>query len=168
MDIFSPHRDCGSSDGRVAPIFRRFMLVSLLAMLSPLEAGATLGGTESSVGADQTHMHARREKKDGSGYSVHEITLPSATAVREFVSAASGQVFAVAWQGPFMPDLKQVLGDHFDDFVESARRVPHASGSLSVRKPELVIHSGGHMRAFSGMAYLPGQLPEGFDIEDIR
>nr|WP_256734912.1 DUF2844 domain-containing protein [Variovorax sp. dw_954] len=137
-------------------------------MLSPLEAGATLGGTESSVGADQTHMHARREKKDGSGYSVHEITLPSATAVREFVSAASGQVFAVAWQGPFMPDLKQVLGDHFDDFVESARRVPHASGSLSVRKPELVIHSGGHMRAFSGMAYLPGQLPEGFDIEDIR
>jgi len=88
--------------------------------------------------------------------------------VREYVSSASGQVFAVTWQGPFMPDLKQVLGDHFATFVESTGQERIGRGHALVSRPEVVIHSGGHMRSFTGKAYLPGQLPEGVRIEDIR
>lgn len=150
------------------PAVRRLMLLALLATLLPLEAGATLGGSASSAETDQARMHARREVTAGTAYSVHEITTPAGTVVREFVSSATGQVFAVTWQGPFMPDLKQVLGEHFDTFVESASKANHGRGSVSVRKPEVVIHSGGHMRAFTGMAYLPGQLPEGVRVEDIH
>ena len=84
------------------------------------------------------------------------------------MSPVTGQVFAVAWHGPFMPDLKQVLGAHFDTFVETAGTQRHSRGNVLVSKPEVVIHSGGHMRAFSGLAYLPGQVPQGVRLEDIR
>jgi hypothetical protein len=151
---------------RIHRLCRPFALV--LAVALPLEAGAALGGAASSVEADQAHMNARRQVAAGSAYSVHEITTPAGTVIREFVSSASGQVFAVAWQGPFMPDLKQLLGAHFDTWVASTSNQRHGRGSTTVRKPEVVIHSGGHMRAFSGSAYLPGQLPQGVSIDEIR
>lgn len=147
---------------------RRLMLVSLLATLLPLEAGAALGEAAPSVDVDQARLHASHKVAAGTTYSVHEITTPSGTVVREFVSSATGQVFAVAWNGPFKPDLKQLLGAHFDTFIESAGKAPHGRGGVSVRQPDVVIHSGGHMRAFTGMAYLPGQIPEGFQVEDIH
>jgi hypothetical protein len=150
------------------PAIRGMGYVLLLAAMLPLEAVAALGGPASSVETDQTRMKAMREVKAGSAYSVHEITTPTGTVVREFVSSATGQVFAVTWQGPFMPDLKQVLGDHFATFVEGAGNTRIGRSNALVTRPEVVIHSGGHMRAFAGKAYLPGQLPEGVHIEDIR
>lgn len=142
--------------------------VLLLAALLPLEASAALGGPASTVAADQQRMKAMREVKAATAYSVHEITTPTGTVVREFVSSATGKVFAVTWQGPFMPDLKQVLGDHFDTFVQSTGGERIARSNALVQKPGVVIHSSGHMRAFSGKAYLPDQLPEGVRVEDIR
>jgi hypothetical protein len=150
------------------PTVRELGFVLLLAALLPLKAVAALGGPASSVETDQTHMKAMREVKTGTAYTVHEITTPSGTVLREFVSSASGQVFAVTWQGPFMPDLKQVLGDHFATFVEAAGKERIGRGNASVNRPEVVIHSGGHMRAFEGKAYLPGQLPQGVSLEDIH
>lgn len=150
------------------PIVCRIGFVLWLAALLPFEAVAALGGSASSVATDQTHMKATREVKAGPAYTVHEITTPAGTVVREFVSPASGQVFAVTWQGPFMPDLKQVLGDHFATFAEAAGKGRIGRGNALVSRPEVVIHSGGHMRAFEGKAYLPGQLPEGVRLEDIR
>ncbi|VTU20915.1 MULTISPECIES: DUF2844 domain-containing protein [unclassified Variovorax] len=146
----------------------RIVLVLLLAALAPLQANAALGGLVSSVEADQIHMHAARKVTAAGAYTVHEITLPSGTAVREFVSSATGQVFAVAWHGPFMPDLKQVLGDQFDTFVQAAGSAGLRRSNVLVNRPGLVVHSGGHMRAFFGKAYLPGQLPAGVHVEDIR
>jgi hypothetical protein len=143
-------------------------LILFLAALVPLEAAAALGGPASSVAADQAHMKAMREEKAGSAYTVHEITTPSGTMVREFVSSATGQVFAVTWQGPFMPDLRQVLGDHFATLVDATGKERIGRSNAVVNRPEVVIHSGGHMRAFAGKAYLPGQLPEGVSVEDIR
>jgi hypothetical protein len=146
---------------------RAILFLPLLLSL-PLPAGAALGGPASSVEADRAHMQAERKTSAGQRYTIHEISTPSGTVVREFVSTLTGTVFAVAWQGPFMPDLQQVLGDHFKTFAEATEGAGPARGSVSVHRPEVVIHSGGHMRAFSGMAYLPGQIPEGVQIEDIR
>jgi hypothetical protein len=150
------------------PTVRGIGFVLLLAALVPLEAAAALGGPASSVAADQTHMKAMREVKASPAYTVHEITTPTGTVVREFVSPASGKVFAVTWQGPFMPDLQQVLGDHFATFVAAAGKERIGRSNASVNRPEVVIHSGGHMRAFEGKAYLPDQLPEGVHLDDIR
>jgi len=144
---------------------RAILLLSLLLSLPP-SAGAALGGPASSVEDDRAHMQAERKSTAAQRYAVHEITTPSGTVVREFVSPDTGKVFAVTWHGPFMPDLRQVLGDHFATFAEGTAGA--ARRAASVRTPEVVIHSAGHMRAFSGMAYLPGQIPRDVQIEDIR
>jgi len=140
----------------------------LLAALPLTQADAALGDLAPSVAADQAHMQGTRKVTPGAAYSVHEITVPSGTRVREFVSSATGRVFALAWQGPYMPDLKQLLGDQYDSFVEGARNGGARRSNVRVSQPGLVVHSTGHMRAFSGRAYLPDQLPAGVRIEDIQ
>ena len=100
------------------------------------------------------------------GYTVHEIQSPTGTSVREFVGA-DGIVFAVAWQGPFVPSLRQLLGSYFPTLVQAARaQGPHRAGlrTLLVHTPELVVETGGHMRALFGRAYIPDRVPQ--DMEE--
>lgn len=101
-------------------------------------------------------------------YRVSESVLASGTTVREYIGA-NGMVFAVSWNGPFLPDLKNLLGKHFDTMRNEAARVPRAGHSqLRVVRPELSIYSGGHMRAFIGRAWLVSEFPVGFKQEDIQ
>ena len=141
-------------------------LLTLLFVLS-VPAAATLGGGAASIAADQAQMKATRRILSAAQYTVHEIRTPSGTVVREYVSA-QGQVFAVAWQGPLMPDLRQLLGGYFADYTAAARSKRAGRGSLRVRQPGLVLHSGGHMRAFAGQAYIPQLLPAGMAVDAIR
>jgi len=104
-----------------------------------------------------------------SSYSVHEIQAASGTVVREYVSS-SGKVFAVAWQGPWRPDLRQLLGSYFDQYQQAvkARSARAARSPLHFEQAGLVVHSEGHLRAFVGRAYLPELLPSDIKIEAIR
>ena len=132
----------------------------------PLAAHATLGENVSSVNNDGAHMHAvARTASTQSAYSVHAITLPSGTLVREYVTA-NGIVFGVAWEGPTLPDLKTVLGTSFDTYV--AASAAQRNTPLAVSGADLVVYSGGHLRAFSGYAYLPRALPAGVGPGVIR
>jgi hypothetical protein len=90
--------------------------------------------------------------------------------VREFVSP-SGKVFAVAWQGPSIPDLRQVLGTYFAQYAEAAqaaqkKRAGH--GPLMIRESDLVAELSGHQRAFAGRAYVPQLVPLGMQPDAIR
>lgn len=103
-----------------------------------------------------------------SNYVMRDTTLATGTLVREYVSA-SGVVFAVTWDGPFLPDLKALLGKHFDTIVAESARMPRAGRShMDINRPEVVIYSGGHMRAFEGSAWIPAELPAGFTADDLR
>lgn len=94
--------------------------------------------------------------------------LESGTTVHEYVGA-NGAVFAVSWSGPYVPDLKELLGVHFDAMVEHANKSARAGRSqLVLKRSDLVIVSGGHMGAFQGRAWLPAQLPAGFTPGDIK
>jgi hypothetical protein len=143
----------------------------LVLLASPSAAFATLGGDVTTVTTDQTQMQATRHVASVGPYTVHDITLPSGTAVREYVGP-SGTVFGVAWQGPFMPDLAQLFGGYFNEFVAGANAVHAAHGAhrgpLSVSQADLVVQSTGRMRAFIGRAYLPQQVPAGVSIDDIK
>lgn len=104
------------------------------------------------------------------GYTVHEIRLPGGTRVREYVSVG-GTVFGLAWQGPFRPDLQQLLGPYFDQFQKAAQVAKSkraGRGPLLVDTPGLVVHMGGHPRAFVGRAYVPGLLPSDFSVDEIQ
>ena len=84
--------------------------------------------------------------------------------VREYVDG-SGNVFAVGWDGPVLPDFERLLGSHFAAYqaaMQTARR------GVGIHSADLVLESGGMMRAFTGRAYLPSRLPSGFNAQDIR
>lgn len=135
-------------------------------------AQATLGGDSASVDADRLHMKvaraARQNIPTNGSYTVHETTLPSGTLVREYVSNA-GVVFAVTWSGPFIPDLRQLLGLHFDTMVARQSAQSNAGHRFySQREADLVIESGGHQGNFVGRAYLKSAIPAGVNEQEIQ
>ncbi len=136
-----------------------------------LPALAALGGQVDSVQADGTHLKAQlRAGAQGAGYSVEQLQLPSGTVVSEYV-AASGTVFAVSWHGPLMPNLSQILGTYFQQYVAAAKLAPHNGGTrrhFQIRQPDLVVQSNGRMRLYYGRAYVPSLLPANVTADDIQ
>jgi len=105
----------------------------------------------------------------GASYAVHEIQTPAGTTIREYLSP-SGKVFAVTWQGPWLPDLQQLLGSYFTQYQRAAQsaRERGARAPVLIRDSNLVVEQSGHMRSFSGRAYLLDQLPSAVTAESIR
>lgn len=155
----------------------RSTLILTLLLLQSTAAYAALGSAPSNFGAAQpARLSAHRlvvansaaGGSAASNYTVSETTLDSGTVVREYV-AAGGAVFAVSWNGPFVPDLRTLLGAHFDTMTKQAARTPHAGHSqFTLKQSDVVIESGGHMRAYVGRAWIPDQLPAGFATADIN
>jgi hypothetical protein len=90
--------------------------------------------------------------------------------VREFVSP-SGGVFAVSWEGRFIPEMKQILGTYFEKYsqaVQAATTTYAGRRPLSIHLPSLVIETGGHMGWYYGRAYLSQSLPQGASLKDFH
>ena len=100
----------------------------------------------------------------GGAYTHVQRQLDSGTVVHEF-AGADGKVFAVSWNGPFLPDLRELLGPSFAALQDSAAR--GRTSALSISRPDLVLVSAGHMRGFEGRAWLPPKLPAGFDPRQL-
>lgn len=145
----------------------RLCFISVAPILTCMPAGAELGGNVATIQADQEHMKGTRRVTSNAAYSVHEIQTSTGTTVREFVSPA-GTVFGVAWQGPWNPDLRQILGQYFDQYAQAVQNKRAGRGPVSIRQEGLVVEAGGHMRSFSGRAYLPQMLPQGVTSEVIK
>jgi hypothetical protein len=140
----------------------------LFVALLPQRVYAALGGPESGVIDDASVLKGSIKSTERANYRVHEIQLSSGTVLREF-AGTGGTVFAVAWRGPTIPNLRQALGHYFDAFVTVAQS-KHAGGRthLEIRQNEWVMQSSGHMRAFQGRAYLPQSLPAGVTLDEIH
>ena len=144
--------------------------IAIASFALPFAACASLGGDLSSVSDDQTKMQGTLRTTSNNSYNVHEIQALSGIVLREYVSL-SGNVFAVAWQGRTHPDLRQVLGASYDQYVQAVqaqRAQPHGHGPLLIQQPGLVLQIGGHMRSLTGRAYLPQSMPAGVRPEEIR
>ena len=92
---------------------------------------------------------------------------PSGTVIREY-AGLDGKVFAVTWHGPFSPNLRQTLGSYFDQYAAAAPAGRQDRNHVQVRTSNLVVQVGGHMRAYSGRAYLPQALPSGVTPGDLQ
>jgi hypothetical protein len=140
--------------------------VALLAAAGP--ANAALGRAYSSVDTDRLTLRATVASTFAGAYTVHSLTLPNHGVVKEF-TRADGLVFAVVWQAPGRPDLRQLLGDNFAtlqaDNVRTGRRVRRP---IAVNRSTLVVQSGGHSGAFWGAALLPQLQPAGFSASDLK
>ena len=153
----------------LAPLARSWLLMAMLSCAAvPGSAWAALGGDMESVDGDQAAMNASEQITASSeSYTVYELRAATGTVVREYLSL-DGKVFAVAWKGPLLPDLRQILGGYFKQYSESASNQRGDHGHLTVRRPDLVVESSGHMRAFFGRAYLPQAIPPDVAVGDIR
>ena len=145
---------------------------SLLAFVALMAASpaahAALGHAVDSVQTDRLHMSARMATSAAAAYTAQTLTLDNGGTVKEL--SAGGVVFAVAWRGPSRPDLKQLLGEHFDT-LQAATAIVGAHrlrAPILVDRTDLVVHSAGHSGAFRGFAYLPALIPTGVSAADLQ
>jgi hypothetical protein len=142
--------------------------LALATVVSSMPALAALGGDVSSVQKDGTRFKASVQLSPATHYSVHELTAPTGTVIREYVSP-DGRVFGVTWQGPWRPDLRQLLGPYFADFQQAAKgKRTGRNGPLTARTSHLVIEMSGHPRAFRGRAYVPDLVPADVQEDEIQ
>src|SRR5665647_917035 len=154
----------------------RLMLLGLVLAASVGEATATLGQAPSTLPASSTstpavgaRMLAATPTVRSSLYTLHEVQLENGTIVREYATPA-GQVFAVAWRGPVLPDLSALLGGYFNTFkaeTDQARMTGRRGSPVNIERNGLVVRSNGRMRNFFGHAYAPDLVPTGVNIKDV-
>ena len=146
------------------PIFLARATLLSAVLLATATAQAHLGGNEASVQADGADWQAPAVAVRGARFTVFTHSTPEGVKVRQFVSP-TGLVFAVAWDGPLLPDMERLLGPQFPLYQNALQQ---RKRNVRVDTPRLSLESGGMMRAFVGRAYLPDQLPVGVTAVDIQ
>ena len=134
------------------------------------EARASLGGDLTSVLDDAAELRGAVQASPQQQYEIEEIVTDNGIRVREFLNR-NGIVFAVAWSGPVIPDLQRLLGaQQFAVYTTAlaARPRPGLQRSVRVATPDLVVESEGHLRNFTGRAYLPTIIPVNVSTAELR
>jgi hypothetical protein len=147
-----------------------YIVLPALVLVWQHPVAASLGGDIASVTADRMHSQGALQNITQTGtYTVHDMRMASGTVVREY-SSTTGRVFGVAWAGPWLPDLQQLLGPYFDRYQAGLRAAQkrRGRGPIVIDTPDLVVRVIGHPRAFSGTAYVPSMMPLGIQPESIR
>ena len=155
-----------------APIWRlRHWLCAAAALALAVHwspaARAALGDDAAAVAADQARLGANLQVRQLGGYAIHELSAPTGTKIREFVSD-SGKVFAVAWSGGFRPNLRDLMGAHYDRFIAGTRGRRATRGIARIELPGMSVVMGGHLRTFFGRVILTDQLPGGVTPAELR
>ena len=125
---------------------------------------AALGGDVSTLASEQSVFRATFVATQSNQFSVHSLTTPAGVHIRQY-AGSSGRVFAVAWDGPVLPNLETLLGSSYAAYVEGQRQ---RGRGVRIQTPALVVESAGMMRAFYGKALLPKHLPDGISARDIQ
>jgi hypothetical protein len=79
-------------------------------------------------------------------------------------------VFAVTWQGPTPPDLRQLFGSYFEPFrsAAAAQSRPGGHRQLSIAQSDFVVQAIGHLRTFQGKAFVPSLVPAGVSVAELE
>ena len=153
----------------------RAMLFGAALLLGSGEAAATLGQAPAVPGAAAAALApAARALATTPGahvglYTQHTVLLENGSTVHEYATPA-GQVFAVVWRGPVLPDLSALLGGYFSGFKAEAERVRsmgQRGSAVHLASDKLVVRSAGRMRGFFGYAYAPDLVPAGLNIHGL-
>jgi hypothetical protein len=153
-------------DCRTVLALGAFGLFGALLMQAP--AAAYLGGDTPSVSVDRALLHAQLQTTATPQYNLHEITIAPNTLVREYATP-QGTVFAVTWQGPLPPNLRQLLGGYYAQYrsAVAVQSRPGMHRQMNVAQTDLVVQSTGRLRSFRGKAYVPSLVPAGVSVGDL-
>lgn len=150
----------------------RTLVTSVLlpaAALSHASLGSAPSTFPDAAGSRVVRAHALAAGNGGAAsYNVSTTVLTGGTTVHEY-AGADGTVFAVSWNGPFLPNLRTLLGEQFQTLTSESAKHPKAGrGQLHIVHPDVTIESTGHMRAYAGRAWINAKLPAGFSTQDIQ
>lgn|SRR5262249_13563289 len=149
----------------------RLLAAVAAALFWATPAAATLGGDRSSVESDRVRMQGALMRIASNGpYTLHEMRSATGILVRQYLTS-EGVVFGVAWEGPWMPDLRQLLGNYFDRYQRAVQPVQQGHrrhGPIAVQQADLAIRIAGHTRSFSGAVYVTSLVPTGVAAQSIR
>jgi hypothetical protein len=146
----------------------RFLLLLLSTAFVPVHA--ELGGNETGISNDVAiaRMQLRAVVPVGTHYRIHDLTDETGTVnVREYVNP-DGKVFGVAWDGPTKPDLRQLLGAYFERYSSAAAKHTLVQQLRSMDQPDFALRVSGHMRHFSGSAWVPSLIPTNVTPADVK
>ena len=138
-----------------------YLAVGLL--LLPCVSQAELGGNVASIFSEQKEFNSQLTNKQQSGFVIYTQTLPSGLILQEYISGA-GNIFAVTWSGPALPNLQILLGNYFKDYLTALQE---SRRSIYLNNENIIIQSSGMMGAFQGFAYLLKQAPAGFSPTNL-
>ena len=140
--------------------------LATVGLLAP-SAQAALGDDVSTVEHDRVRLNATLQVRHKANYDIHELATSASSAVREFVGQ-NGKIFAVSWSGGWRPNLRDIMGTHYDRYIEATRGQRRARGPVRIELPGMVVFMGGYLRTFWGHVYLTDQLPEGFTPQELE
>ncbi len=143
-------------------------LATLVAVALSAPAADGLGGDAASVIDDGAHLQGQLISTRMPQFERHDITTGPGAVIHEYL-APGGSVFAVSWQGPMPPDLRQLFGSYFETFRSAAAARSHPGGhrQLSIVEPDFILQAIGRTRAFRGLAYVPSLVPTGVNIAEL-
>jgi hypothetical protein len=138
------------------------LVLAFLGGTTPAEA--TLGGDGASVIANEQNLAAESRVERAPSGERHDLTLPSGLLIRELVSP-SGVVYAIAWRGPRMPNLRELLGLYFAQLSTHTSR--GSRNRLILSGDDFEIRAQGHQHSFAGRAWVPSRVPSGVDLDRV-
>jgi len=156
----------GNAVGGRSTIFWLKVVAAVAATTLCLPAGATLGRSPWPDARDTTTTVT---VSPPNAYAEWTTVLSSGTVVREYANP-QGRVFAVRWDGPLLPDLAALFGEHAGEYQQAAqqrREAGQRGGVLQTEKPHIVVVSRGRMGQFHGHAYLPVLVPMNVDVQAL-
>jgi hypothetical protein len=149
---------------------RRAAALSAVTLLLSISAMAELGGTLSTVQADQHRMSATRQVRQSAAYSVHEMRTATNSVIREYVSP-QGKVFAVRYEGQFLGEANSLLAGYATPIgtaIKTTRSGLHRGGPVHVSLPGVEYHATGHMRSYVVYAVLTDSVPQGVNLGELQ
>ena len=142
--------------------------VTVLLALVATAAQAGLGNPVAQLRDDQSRLGARDiSVQRAAAFDRHAFQSSNGVRIRAF-AGRDGQVFAVTFDGPAMPDLKVLLGTRYAEYASAVRPSPsthkvytYASGTLELNIVKLP-------RGFTGSAWVPGAVPAGVNVSALQ
>lgn len=146
------------------------LMIMLIQVTAATPVWAVLGQAKTSVEKDRAAMGGQVQSKLAPGYSVETITV-AGMSIKEYVSS-DGIVFAVAWRGTGVPNLRLLFGTYFDEYLEALTELqnnkPRIRRPLMLKTANLVVERSGHARNTWGRAFIPSRLPVVVSPKDIQ
>ncbi|MEW9582887.1 DUF2844 domain-containing protein [Paraburkholderia sp. DGU8] len=137
-----------------APATRTHTVAAARSSLQAATPGPAAGAAAATTPAPA--QYTMREANDVDGVTIREYVLPT------------NVVFAVTWHGPVRPDMSELLGSYFANFVSASDGRARGIGPMVQHNGDFHIESAGHTGYFFGKAYLPRLVPANVRMENLQ